>query len=80
MPAENADATRKVRAEITRRYIDSSLLDVRVIGGVVNLTGVIRKLRTHPHVDLKTEMEHISHILKQKPGIREVVWNVTLRT
>ena len=80
MPAENAHATRMARAEITKRLIDSSMIDVRCIGSVCHLTGVIRKLRTHPEVDLKEEMQHISHILRTKAGIRDVVWETTLRT
>ena len=77
---EDAAMTKMVRGQIARRYIDSSLLDVRVMHGLVSLRGVIRVLRTHPDVDLQKEMETISTILRQKPGIREVVWDVTLRT
>jgi osmotically-inducible protein OsmY len=80
MPAYDAEATRRVRAELTRRYIDSSMIDVRVIGGVVHLTGIIRHLRTHRGIDLNLEMDHITHILRQRPGIRDVVWEVTIRS
>jgi hypothetical protein len=73
------EATRRIRGQIGRRYIDSSLLNVNVVGNVVHLTGVIRPLRTYPNVDLREEMEHISKILKQSCGMREVVWEVTLR-
>ncbi len=79
MPAEDAEATRMVRAQITRRYVDSSQLDVRVIHGTVYLRGVLRPLRTHRDIDLQKEMETISHILRQKPGIRKVVWEATIR-
>ena len=79
MPAENAQATRMARAEITKRLIDSSMLEVRCIGTVCHLTGILRKLRTHPEVDLKEEMQHISHILRSKAGIREVVWETIIK-
>jgi len=78
--SEDASTTRMVRSQIARRYIDSSLLDIRVMHGVVRLTGVIRKLRTQPDVDLNKEMEIISTMLRQKAGIRDVVWEVTQRT
>ena len=75
----SAESTRRVRGQIGRRYIDCSLLNIMVVGTVVHLTGVIRPLRNYPNVDLREEMEHISKILKQSCGMREVVWEVTMR-
>jgi len=75
----DAEATKMVRSTIGRRYIDSSLLDIRVMHGVVRLTGVIRPLRTHADMDLRKEMEVITTILRQKAGIRDVVWDVSIR-
>ena len=80
MAGEDASLTKMVRGQIARRYIDSSLLDIRVSHGLVTLRGVVRTLRTHPDIDLKKEMETISIILRQKAGIRDVVWDVTQRT
>lgn len=79
MPANDAEAVRRVRAEIGRRYVDSSMVEVRVVGGIVHLTGILRPLRGHPDVDLKLEMDHIADILRQRPGIREVLWEVSVR-
>jgi hypothetical protein len=76
----DAALTKLVRSQIARRYIDSSLLDIRVSHGLVQLRGVVRVLRSHPDIDLKKEMETISTILRQKSGIRDVVWDVTQRT
>ena len=78
MPIEDAEMTRMVRREISRRYIDSSSLDVRVMHGVVYLRGWVDNLRGahHQQVDLKEEMELIHRILTQKPGIRDVVVEV----
>ncbi len=78
----NADAanTKMVRSEIGRRYIDSSLLDVRVSHGTVHLGGAIGPLREHRGMDLTKEMALISTVLRAKPGIREVVWEVTIRS
>jgi hypothetical protein len=77
---EDASLTKLVRSQIARRYIDASLLDIRVSHGLVTLRGVIRVLRSHPDIDLKKEMETISVILRQKAGIRDVIWDVTQRT
>ncbi len=71
---------KRVRSQIVRRNVDISLLNINVIGGFVHLTGVLAKMRTHPEVDLQSEMETISQILRQMSGIRDVVWNVSLRT
>lgn len=76
----NKEETRKVRSQIARRYVDSSMLSVSVIGGNVHLTGVLGTLRSHPGVDLKGEMQQISQILRTLPGIRDVVWDVTQRS
>ena len=77
--SDSKDATRKVRAQIARRYVDSSMMTVSVIGGNVHISGVISVLRSHPNLDLKAEMMQISTILRTIPGIRDVVWDVTQR-
>lgn len=76
---DTKEVTRKVRAQIARRYIDTSMLNVSVHGASVHLVGQIRVLRTHPNVDLKSEMDTLSQILRTVPGIREVVWDVSQR-
>jgi hypothetical protein len=79
MPAVDNEATRTVRAQITRRYLDSSQLEVRVMHGVAYLRGVISHLRSHPDINLEHEKEVISHSLRGRNGIREVIWEVTIR-
>ena len=77
MPIEDAEMTRLIRREISRRYIDSTNLEVRVMHGVVYLRGWIDKLAGHYHnVDLKDELQVIHRILLQKAGIRDVVMEV----
>ena len=76
---DDAAHTRLVRGQIARRYVDTSMLDIRVSHGVVHLTGVIRALRTHKDMDMKKEMDLISTILRGKHGIRDVVWEITQR-
>lgn|GEM_PF-1506450 len=71
----DAEDTRMVQREIGRRHIDTSLLDVRVMHGVVYLRGVVRKVRGYD-IDLQKEMEIIRTLLRQKAGIREVVTDV----
>ncbi len=77
MGAADAGYTRMVQRELNRRYVDTSRVDVRVIHGVCYMRGQITRLRTHPEVDLEQESEIIRKILRQKPGIRELIWEVT---
>ena len=77
---DTKEMARKVRAQIARRYIDTSMLNISVYGGSVHLVGIIKVLRTHPNVDLKSEMDTLSQILRTVPGVREVVWDVTQRS
>jgi hypothetical protein len=79
MPAIDIQATRTVRAHITRRYVDSSQLEVLVMHGVVYLRGEMTHLRSHPEINLEHEKEVIAHALRGCNGIREVIWEAKLR-
>lgn len=72
MPAEDAEMTRMVRREISRRYVDTTYVDIRVMHGVCYLRGHIKPLKGHDN-DLTEEHEIILRIIRQRPGIREVV-------
>lgn len=79
MPIEDAEMTRQIRREISRRYVDSSNLDVRVMHGVVYLRGWLETLKGHQNqIDLKDEIQVIHRILLAKPGIRDVIVEVEL--
>lgn len=78
MPAEDVAMTRLVQREIGRRPIDARLLDVRAVHGVVYIRGPVRRLRGHD-VNLEHEMEVIRRVLRSKPGIRDVIMDVTYR-
>lgn len=77
---DNKEVGKKVRAQIARRYVDSSLLSVTIFGSSVRITGTLGKVRSHPYVDLKVEMEQISQILRTIPGVRDVSWDVSLKS
>jgi hypothetical protein len=79
MAVEDAYQTRMVQHELSRRCVDMSLVDVRVIHGVCYLRGIMKRLRSHPEVDLEHEAEVIRKILRQRVGIRDVVWEVQTR-
>jgi hypothetical protein len=78
MPMEDVEQRRMVLREINKRRIDTSLMDVHVVHGVVYIRGTIRPLRGHP-VDIHQELEIIRRILRQKPGIRDVIIDAIVR-
>ncbi len=78
MPAEDKEMTRMVQREIGRRRVDASMVDVKAIHGVVYLRGVLRPLRGMA-IDLTQEVELIERILRNKPGVRDVINEMTIR-
>ncbi len=76
--AADAETRRMVLREISKRHVDVSRLDVQVYHGVVYLRGTVSALRGH-NIDIKAEMELIRRILRQRPGIRDVVIDVIYR-
>lgn len=72
MPVADKELQLMVRREIARRQVDTTLLDVYAVHGVVHLRGVLRPLRG-TDFDMKVEMGIIEHMLKLKPGVREVI-------
>lgn len=72
------EATRIVRRELARRPIDSSLLHIQISHGLVILRGQVRPLRGH-QLNIEEEMQRIAKAIKQRPGIRDVVLDVTYK-
>lgn len=73
----DAQALRIVRSELTKRSIDTSRADVRVLKGICHIRGMISAPKSSGIADLNIEIEHIGRILRQKPGIREVILEVS---
>ena len=65
----DAKLTRIVRSEIIRRELDTQRLEIKVIHGVIYMTGELRPVRGRK-LDRTKEMEIIENILLRLPGIR----------
>ncbi|HWP31148.1 MAG TPA: hypothetical protein VNK96_05430 [Fimbriimonadales bacterium] len=76
---EDTEVTKTVWREFARRPVDISLMSIVVIHGVVYLRGQVKAMRGHT-LDLRSEMEIIAKALKQRPGIRDVIMDLTYRT
>lgn len=56
MTGQDAELGRYVRREFSRRPIDSTRLEIQVVGGRIYLSGTLAKLRSQPGVNLKEEV------------------------
>jgi len=72
MRPDDAHLTRRVRAEIIRRELNTMRLEVKVIHGVAYLGGELRPTRGQNIPDPKKEMDIIENIITQIPGIRGI--------
>lgn len=75
---EDIEGGRSVRKELARRPIDTTLAQVTISHGIVRISGQVRAMRGHV-MDLRAEMEMIARVLRQKPGIRDVILECVFR-
>ena len=64
---------RLARAELSKRGIDTMRADLRVMHGVLYIRGTVTPLAGHYCEDVKTEIEHIVHVLRQRAEIKDVI-------
>ena len=76
---EDIQAAKIVRREITRRPIDYSRIDIRVNRGIVHIRGHVAAMRGQV-MDIREEMQMVAKVIRQRPGIRDVILDVTYRT
>ena len=74
MAVSDAHATRVVEREISRRQVDAALLTIHVVNGICYVRGQPRHQRMHPEVDLDNEAKLLQKVLRNREGIRMVVW------
>jgi hypothetical protein len=64
---------RLARTELSKRGIDTMRADIRVMHGVLYIRGTVTPLMGYVCNDVRHEVEHIAHLLRQKPEIKDVV-------
>ncbi len=69
---DDAALTRKVKAEIIRRELDTTKLEVRVIHGIAYLDGELKATRHAKIQDGKKELDIIEMIILRILGIRGI--------
>lgn len=77
---DDVRGTKSARSELSRRGIDITLADMRVMHGVCHIRGTVRALKSANIPDLKVEMEKIAKILRTKPEIKDVIIDCVFRS
>lgn len=72
MTGQDAELGRYIRREFNRRPIDSTRLEIQVIGGRIYLSGTISSLRSQPLVPLAEEILLVEKIISQHRDARGV--------
>lgn len=73
MTLDDSRLRRRVQHELVKRQsVNIDFIFVHVTHGVVQLTGYIRTLRSQ-QFDLKEELKTIEEMVRQVPGVRDVI-------
>ena len=64
---------RATRVEFSKRGIEIGRADIRISHGTLHIGGSLSMMRGAAAVDLKSEVELIGRILRQRPDIKNVV-------
>lgn len=81
MAKEEGDvrAVKSARSEMARRGVDLTLADMRCMHGVMHIRGTVKALRGSNITDIRSEMELIARVLRQKAEIRDVILECSYR-
>lgn len=78
MPVEDMHMTRRVQRELGKRVaLDTNLVTVRSIHGVVYVNGRVRAMRAVVNLSLEDEMAIVAQNIKRIPGVRDVIMEVS---
>ncbi len=73
MRPDDARLTRKVKAEIIRRELNTQKLNVSVLHGVCYLGGELAPTRQNRVTDWRKEFEIIENVIRTIDGVRDIV-------
>ena len=65
--------TKLARSEFTKRGVELMKADLRSMHGIVYLRGTVTRAAGSAIPDLRSEIELIARVLRQKQGIKDVV-------
>jgi hypothetical protein len=73
---KDVQALKTVRAEFSKRGIDISRADVRVMHGVCHIRGTLGKMPHATFNDLDEEVHHLVKVVRQHAGVRDVALEI----
>lgn len=79
MDPHDVEATKVLRREFNRHYIDISLADLQVLHGVAYIRGTLSGVRVGSERTLGEEVDHVLHLLKTRNEFRDVVMDAKIR-
>jgi hypothetical protein len=77
--AKERDAQRGARALLAKHDLDISRVEVTVQHGICYVRGVVIPCPGAKITDLDAEIQRVAHLIRQRPGIRNVVLDVVTR-
>lgn len=81
MASENdVRALKAARSEFAKRAVDTTNADLRIHNGIIQIRGLLRPMKGATYSDLKSEVEIIARVLRQKGDIKDVVVDCQLRS
>ena len=79
MPTEDKCQAMKIRRLLAKKECDMSLVEIACRGGMVHLSGTLRKPRGYVGgMDLHEELASIQQLIRRIDGIRDVTADVTI--
>ncbi|MCW5937907.1 MAG: hypothetical protein KIT11_11450 [Fimbriimonadaceae bacterium] len=76
---QDVQATKALRSELGRRFVDTTQADVRVMHGVAYIRGVVKPIKGG-NPDVKAALEMVAKSMRQKGLVRDVVIDCAFRT
>lgn len=70
MTPEDAEIGRNVRRELSKRPIDSTMIDVSVKNGSITLSGRIMHIRDEKSANLRAEIDHVMKNMMRERIVR----------
>jgi hypothetical protein len=71
--ASDVAATKLLRKEFTKALIDVTYADLRVMHGVAYIRGTVALQRASEASDIRSEVERVGRILRQRREFKDVV-------
>ncbi len=71
--SEDRDALRAARTMLCKHGLDISRTDVHVSHGICYIRGQVRAEAGSPIEDVSSEVKRVALLIRQKPGIRNVI-------